>query len=819
MAGPRIPTDGDRPNAKPSMKRALALSAVAIAAAAALWLTGLLSGADRSLQTAFFAVQGRDASGQLVVVEMDAASLAAIRRWPWDREHYAELVDKLDAAGARSIAFDVDFSAASAPDSDERLRRSLASARSLIILPTFSQAAAHGSGRVLDSLPIESLRQTGSLASVSVLPDSDGQVRRMPLGTITATMPRPSLSAQIAQRAGSADRSFPLDRSIEAATIPRLSFIAVEWGEFDPALVKGKDILIGATAVEMGDRYAVPGYGVLPGVIIQAMAAETLFRGIPVEADGTLSLVLALIFGPWVVRSKSRAEIAARTLLAGISLAVTLQVGWSAFLVLFEIAPGLVALVIMAALRLMLLLRAEQVHRSTHDQATGLANRRAMKQAAAGTFVIAASIVNFERLQSVLGDEGLAELVGKLAARIAAWTGGVTVYRIDDRVLAWFPPDVAVTPEQTLPELGGVLRQAVEVESRHVDAQIAFGIAADGAIVEAALAASEAARAGEQSRYHAAAERAVVEQQVSLMGELEAAIALGQLEVAYQPKLHLASDRINAVEALVRWNHPQRGYLRPDLFIPLAEEVDRIDDLTLFVLRQTIADLGEWCSQGLVLHAAVNISARLLSSAHFIAAAEELLRGTGVPRNRLIFEVTESATFRDADVATEALEAFDALGVAISMDDYGTGQSTLSYLKRLPLSELKIDRSFVQFAHRDRSDALLVRSTLNLAHELGLQVVAEGVEEPECLQFLRDIGCDYAQGYLIGKPMSSTALRELLQQEVALAAQEWTLRPSPAAQGSSTAVSRSGARSLSASIAWRASGEWLPARANASRKR
>lgn len=770
MADASIHTAERLQDARPGLRRAIVLTALAMGLAAACWLLGLLASVDRNLQTAFFAMQGRSASGDLVVVEMDAASLASIRRWPWDRAHYAKLVDQLDAAGARSIAFDVDFSAPSNPESDERLRQSLVAARSPIILPTFSQTAEHGSDRMLDSLPIPRLRQTGALASVSVVPDRDGQVRRMPLGTITAAIPRPSLSAQIAHRAGSADRSFPLDRSIDAVTIPRLSFIAVERGEFDPARVAGKDILIGATAVEMGDRYAVPGYGVLPGVVIQAIGAETLYRGIPVEAGGILSLVLALVIGPWVMRARFRAEIATRALMAFIGLTVIWQVCWSAFMVLLEIAPGFVALIIMAGLRLILLVRAEQVHRSTHDLATGLANRRAMRHTAPGQFIIAASIVNFERLQSVLGDEGVAELVRKLSKRIATTTGIVTVYRVEDRVLAWFPPEAEVSPESILPELGRVLRQAVEVDGRNVDAKIAFGIAAGGAIAEAVLAASEAARSGEQSHFHEAAEKALIEQQVSLMGELDAAIALSQLEVAYQPKLHLPSDRIDAVEALVRWNHPERGYLRPDLFIPLAEEVDRIDDLTLFVLRRTIADLSDWCAQGLIMHAAVNISARLLSSPYFIAAAEELLRGTGVPRSRLIFEVTESATFLDADAATQALEAFSALGVAISMDDYGTGQSTLSYLKRLPLSELKIDRSFVQSAHRDRNDALLVRSTLNLAHELGLQVVAEGVEEPECLEFLRDIGCDYAQGYLIGKPMSSIALGELLQQKLPLAA-------------------------------------------------
>lgn len=744
---------------RPSLTRAAVMGALSVAAAAALWLAGVLVPLDRSLQTAFFGMQTRNASGGLVVVEMDAASLAAIRRWPWDRAHYAKLVDELDAAGARSIAFDVDFSAPSNPASDRRLAQSFAAARSQIVLPTFSQKAAHGSQRVLDAVPIAALRRSATLASVSVVPDSDGQVRRMPLGTITAATPRPSLSAQIAQRGGSVDRDFPLDLSIDPASIPRISFIAVERGEFATALIAGKDVLIGATAVEMGDRYAVPGRGVLPGVVIQAVAAETLRRGVPTEASGALALLLALLAGPWVSRSRSRSEIAARALLGAVGLVLVWQACWSALQVLVEIAPGIVALAAMAGLRLLALLRAERIFRRTHDAETGLPNKHAMKQVGAvGSFTVAASVTNFERLHAVLGEDGSAELLRKLAQRIGMASGGSAVYRIEDKVLAWTSAADDMAPERVLPGLGNVLRQPVEVNGRHVDAHVAFGIAAANALSEASLAASEAARSGAQWHYHEAAEKAVLEQQVSLMGELDAAISMGQLEVVYQPKYHLPSDRIDAVEALVRWNHPDRGYLNPDLFVPLAEEADRIDDLTLFVLRRTISDLGAWCAQGLIMSAAINISARLLSSPHFLAAAKALLVGTGVPRARLIFEVTESAAFLDADRATEALKAFHAMGVAISMDDYGTGQSTLSYLKRLPLSELKIDRSFVQFAHRDRNDALLVRSTLNLAHELGLKVVAEGVEEPECLQFLKDIGCDYAQGYLIGKPMQSDAL-------------------------------------------------------------
>lgn len=747
------------------------IACVSAVLAGMVWISGVVAPLDDGLQTAFFEMQSEAASGDLVVVEMDAASLAAIKRWPWDRRLYAAVAAKLDSAGARSIAFDVDFSTRSNAASDAEFANALAEARSQIILPTFSQQASHGSARTLDALPIAEFRRSALLASVSVAPDADGQVRRMPLGTMTAGVPRPSLSAQLAQRDGSAGLSFPLNRAIKPATIPRLSFIDIERGEFDAAALAGRDVLIGATAVEMGDRYAVPGHGVLPGVIVQALAVETLRQGIPFEAGGGALLLVAALLSLAIARATLKAQVLGRWLAAVLCIVGLWQVSWSLFLVLFAVAPGLLALTAASVVRILQIFRKEQQFNRTHDAETGLPNRRAMNRISGpGHVTIAASIGNFERLQAVLGEKGCAELVRNIAQRIASTVGGCPVYRVEDRSLAWSPAAEAPGPELVLPGLANILRQPVEVGGRHVDAQITFGIAEVGAVTEATLAASEAVRAGEPWRYHVAAERAALERQVSLMGELDAALELGQLEVVYQPKLHLASDRITAVEALVRWNHPERGYMPPDLFVPLAEENDRITDLTLFVLKRTIEDLSGWCARDLVMSAAVNISARLLTSSHFLAAAKALLQATGVPRTRLIFEVTESAAFLEAEAATETLKAFREMGVAISMDDYGTGQSTLSYLKRLPLSELKIDRSFVQFAHRDKSDSLLVRSTLSLAHELGLEVVAEGVEDVECLDFLREIGCDYAQGYLIGKPMSANALAEMARADLQLAA-------------------------------------------------
>ncbi|MDP5104439.1 MAG: CHASE2 domain-containing protein, partial [Erythrobacter sp.] len=254
---------------------------VAIAAA-----QGLFRGSENRFGELTFAALERPASGKIHVIEMDAASMAAIQTWPWSRDHYARLVQQLDAAGVRSISFDVDFSGSGAdPADDLAFGAAIAAANAPVTLPTFYQSAGFREGRQLDSLPVAPLRGHAQLASVSVTEDKDGFVRSMPLGTVTNAVPRPSIAAFVAGRAGMVGESFPIDFAVNIASIPRHSFIAIERGEFDPRSLSGKDVIVGATAIEMGDRYPVPRYGVIPGVILQALAAETLVQAVPTNGS------------------------------------------------------------------------------------------------------------------------------------------------------------------------------------------------------------------------------------------------------------------------------------------------------------------------------------------------------------------------------------------------------------------------------------------------------------------------------------------------------------------------------------------------------
>jgi len=772
MIALHTPTVGKPGRGRRGLQRA-ALGLVLAAIVGLLSVAGVVQPFENALQNAGFAMREHPASEQLHIVEMDAASVAAIKRWPWPREHHARVVDQLHRAGARTVAFDVDFSSPSNAEQDAVLAQSLARSDSTVILPVFGQRESHDSARQLDSLPIALFRDHVLLGSVSVAPDPDGLVRQMPIGTLNAGAPRPSLSAQIAHRSGAADALFPIDFAIDPDTIPRHSFVAIERGVFDGADLRGKDVIIGATAIEMGDRYAVPAHGVLPGVVVQALAAETLSVGIPVRIEWYWPLALAAILSAWILAASSRASVAIRAIATTGAMLAIWHIGSWLLHMRIEMAAALLALLGATVLRTAVLLQREFEQGRLIDVESGMPNRRALDKSigrGSGAHAITAMIDEFDALRSVVGQAEIGNLLSRIEDRLLVGGCQGPIYRIDDRVLAWVTSQELYELENLLSGLGAIMRNPVEVAGRRVDVTLAFGIAQDTAVSGAVHAASLALRSDDVWTYHEDAGKAALEQQVSLMGELDIAIERGDLEVLYQPKLELAIDRITSAEALIRWHHPTRGYLRPDTFIPLAEESNRIGELTLFVLQRAIEDLSDWCARGVVIRTAVNISARLISSPEFVGQVERILQTTGVPPDRLIFEITESATLRDPEGAREALLRFRDLGVAISMDDYGTGQSTLSYLKKLPLSELKIDRSFVQHAHQDHNDALLVRSTVELAHQLGLKVVAEGIEEAECLAFLRSIGCDYAQGYFIGKPMAGDDLVEIVTQAARQAA-------------------------------------------------
>jgi EAL domain-containing protein (putative c-di-GMP-specific phosphodiesterase class I) len=252
-------------------------------------------------------------------------------------------------------------------------------------------------------------------------------------------------------------------------------------------------------------------------------------------------------------------------------------------------------------------------------------------------------------------------------------------------------------------------------------------------------------------------------QRLTLVSQVRPGIENREFLLYYQPKVRLADGRTTGIEGLVRWQHPQLGLVFPDDFIPLVEHTVLLRPLTYYVLDQALAQWHIWARRGIVAEIAVNLSTRSLMDTQLPVHVAELLARWGVAPRFLTLELTESFLMADSGRSVGVLNTLADLGIRLSIDDFGTGYSSLSYLKRLPIHEIKIDRSFVMNMLDDPNDAMIVRATVELGKNLGLQVVAEGVEDRATLEQLAEIGCDLAQGYYISHPVPTAEATRWLE--------------------------------------------------------
>ena len=413
-----------------------------------------------------------------------------------------------------------------------------------------------------------------------------------------------------------------------------------------------------------------------------------------------------------------------------------------------------------------------------HDAETGLPNRLAaereiearMARLAPGDQVVvgALGLDRFAVLRGAIGYALFTQLVAEIGSRIRVLDPEAMVARLTTSTLCVVSDltDVQVALPMVERALVG-LAAPVRLGGELVDVHMSNGLAGarigemDAArlIEQAMIALDQTRAAGRKVAIFDAVAYGDPAGNLSLMSEMLDGVATGALFLHHQPKLDLRSGAVTGVEALVRWNHPTRGLLGPDLFIGMAEETGHIRALTDYVLDQAIVDQKALRDAGHDLMMSINISGRLIDDAEFASRAIEKIAAAGA---RFCFEITETAVIGNPDVALGVLDRLSAAGIAVSIDDYGSGLSSLAYLKQISAEELKIDKAFVLSLESDAKDALLVKSTIDLAHSLGLKVTAEGVENREALAMLQVMGCDLAQGYHIARPMGLEALMGFL---------------------------------------------------------
>jgi diguanylate cyclase (GGDEF)-like protein len=421
---------------------------------------------------------------------------------------------------------------------------------------------------------------------------------------------------------------------------------------------------------------------------------------------------------------------------------------------------------------------AEKEEQALSDGLTGLPNRTMFTGLVQSTLsgagrrkhagaVMLMDLDRFKDVNDTLGHHNGDLLLQRIASRLdSVLRNTATVARLggdEFAILLTDAPDrQAVVP--VVRRILKVLEEPVVVGGLALQVEASIGIAMfpeHGRTVDAVMRAADVAmyvtkeqRSGYEFYDEERHEHRHDAGRLALIGELRRAMDETELVLFYQPKIDLSTGRVTGVEALARWHHPERGLLSPDEFIPLAERSNLLRPMTLYLLDTALRQANAWRSKGLEITVAVNLSMQNMLDLRLPNDLARLLTSWRLPAGSLELEITESTIMADHRRATAILSRLSKMGVRLSIDDFGTGYSSLAYLQELPVDAIKIDKSFVMEMHTDAGNATIVQSTVDLGHNLGLEVVAEGVETLESYNELARLGCDYAQGYFLSKPLS-----------------------------------------------------------------
>ncbi len=706
-------------------------------------------------------------SGEIFVAGINDESSATLGEWPWPRRVQAQLIDKLKDGGARRIVYDVLFTTRSTPDDDRLFADSLKRAGNVWLeaTDTYDPLTRAGTGQV----PLPIFRQHAGVVSTKIKYNNLGHIRTLAYRPQAIGGDFPSMSAVLARVDAPKGETFRVDYAIDLSKVPSANVSGILDGSVPASAFRGKDVVV-AFSRTTTDRYSVPWRGLVNGAYVLIAGAETLKAGPQTDLGWLVPLIVALFAAAGFViapRGWPTRGIAVAALLGFTVLPVLAEDAR----IYFDFMPALTLFGWVFGWRAWSELRQSYKVRGDLNPISGLPNLNALRgeRVADDAVLVGARVRSYAEISSALVPEDERALVAQITGRLALGAAGARIYQGDEGIFMW-----VATPETSggehLDALHALFNSPALLDRRSIDLSLTFGIDAVGGrdlanrIGATLVAADEATAEGRRWKSYDPTTLAETEWRLSLLGRLDTAIDTGEIWVAYQPQLDVATGRISGAEALVRWSHPEKGEISPMEFVLAAEQHNRIEKLTQFVLRDAIRVAAEINGRGIPFDIAVNLSARLLEKPGLTTMVRAMLAEARLDPERLTLEVTESAAMTSGRASIRTLEELGSIGISISIDDYGTGFSTLEYFKLIPAAEVKIDKSFIAAIDRNASDRLMVRSTIELAHSLGRSVVAEGVETPEVLAELTKLGCDKIQGYLIGKPMKAPLLNGLIQE-------------------------------------------------------
>jgi EAL domain-containing protein (putative c-di-GMP-specific phosphodiesterase class I) len=598
--------------------------------------------------------------------------------------------------------------------------------------------------------------QMGSIAVVYNYANEVWQIER---GLPVNGRQIPSFASIMAGQGNNTRGSFRVDYAFDLKTVPKVSASDVIEGKIDPSRLAGKIVIVGSDAWRQYDQFMIPGQGKFGGVYVHIIAAETLMKG-PQHDLGWFPSLLVAIAAVLLCFLWQRAN---RPLILSATAALLLlgPIALEANGLFVDITPGLFLVCVISGV----LGWRHFKQRGLVNPVSGLPNLNAFKRARdeRDRPIIAARVLNFAQVTSTMSASAERDFVEQIVKRLGVGSQVTRVYQGDDGIFGW-TIDQGTSIGHHVEALHALFRSPARVQGDRYDIAITFGVEVGSGrsmanrFGSALVAADEAASEGLKWKYHDPERLRDAGWRLSLLAQLDDAIDNGEVWVAYQPQLDLATGTVRGAEALARWTHPEKGPISPSEFVAAAEHHDRIEKLTFFVLDAAVAAASKVNQRHGEFDMAVNLSARLLHDKRLPMKVKAVLDRYRLDPARLTLELTETAAMTESGADIDCLVRLRDIGVRISIDDYGTGLSTLEYLKKIPATEIKIDQSFVKSMRDNRSDMVMVQSTIALAHSLGRSVVAEGVETHEAMDLLVAMKCDVAQGFIIGRPTSLEGL-------------------------------------------------------------
>jgi diguanylate cyclase (GGDEF)-like protein len=761
-------------------KRGSLLIAIAFAAIIVLASQGGLRSLDDALRDLRFSAQSRSATGGVVFVDIDQPSLASVGVWPWPRHIHADVLDELMRLGADDVVFDIDFSVASEPAEDERFAAALREAGGYAYLAAFQQQTRQGSSDTAAfNLPYEKFRQFAQPAAVNVSLDVGGLVRTYPFAMSIGGVDLPSVASLLSASTGPVGGGFDIDYSIDPKTVDRIAVSEVLAGRVPQERIAGKQVIVGASAVELRDYFVVPRFGILPGALLQALATETLKQHRALQPlpclPGLLAIAgiagLALMFRR---RIPLPLALVGTIVASGIAEAAALLLQ-TRFALLADTAGFhfATATFVLTVLISELVKRGQQKraaddrlrYLSCHDPLTGAVSRLRLTEiigesAGRDIALIMIDLRRFRIINDSLGhsqgDLLLKQVVMRLegahpdaVARLggdsfAMLISGMPAERLGgfcNSVTEWIssPYELANGHQAIIAASAGATTSGIsghdpEILLSHADMALSAAKQAPGNGVALFLPEMD--------------DR--LKQRTAMDAALRTGLAERQFSLAYQPQIDLRTGRLVGVEALARWRTAALGSVSPLLFVAAAEETGLIVELGRWALLTACRDATAWPED---ISVAVNVSPVQFELTDIVADVTAALSASGLPPSRLELEITEGTFVRNVEAVTRRLDALRGIGVRIALDDFGTGYSSLSYLGNLPVDKLKIDRSFISRLPGDAEAEAIVRAVVALARALGKTVIAEGIETASQAAMLEAIGCPLAQGYHFGRPV------------------------------------------------------------------